>query len=120
MMDIHLGKEYRLPVCESLRTSRIAKCPLGGVDNIFVDDKLESKGYIRLYEYLGGTLYFDEKQKSSNLVLIAGISVNLIKNEHVLHVDKIYSEFGWAKEFIPKLKEQIMNFADFYSLKVRF
>lgn len=121
MMNIDITKEYRMPISESLRTMRIQKCPLDCGDGIFVDDRLESKGFIRIYEYSGGTFYIpantEEMQEfKNNAVPIAGISIS-IPDEVTVHVNKIYCEFGY-EEYIAKLMGQIMNFADFYGLKV--
>lgn len=112
MQNIDFMKEYRLPISESFKKKRMQRCPLDCGDGILVNDQLESEGFIKIYEYLGGTVYLDEVQKSPNVVPIAGISVKILEKEHMVQIDKIYCEFGYD-EFIPELMKQIMNFADF-------
>lgn len=120
-MDIIFEKGYRLPISNSLKTMRIARCPLDGGDNIFVEDMLESDHFIKIYEYLGGTFYIpvdtNEMKHSSKAVPIAGISVSVFEEDEIVQVDKIFCEFG-DEGFISKLMKQVMNFADFYGLKV--
>ena len=121
MMNFDITKEYRLPISESLRGMRIAKCLLDCGDGIFVDDRLETESFIKIYEYLGGTFYVPmsagELEHSSKVVPIAGIKVSVKEAEQIVQVDKIFCEFG-SEEYIAKLLQQVMDFADFYSLKV--
>lgn len=121
MMDIIFEQGYRLPISDSLKTMRLARCPLDGGDNIFVDDRLESDCFIKIYEYLGGTFYIpadaNEMNQYSKVVSIAGISVSVFEEDEIVQVDKIFCEFGYD-EFTTKLMKQVMNFADFYGLKV--
>lgn len=121
MMDIDFLKEYRLPVCDSLREMRIQSHPIDYGNNIFVDDRLESNNYIKIYEYLGGTLYIptsvDELKHSSKVVPVAGIKVSIQKKEQVVQVDKIFCELGY-EDFIAKLMQSVMDYATFYFLKV--
>lgn len=122
MMDMDFTKEYRLPVCDSLREMRIQSHPMDYGNNIFVDDRLESDNYIKIYEYLGGTFYIptsaDELKHSSKVVPVAGIKVSIKEEEQVVQVDKIFCEFGY-EDFIAKLMQQaIMDFATFYCLRV--
>ena len=121
MIDFDITKECRLPVCDSLRTMRIQMNPMDFGSNIFVEDMLEH-GYIKLYEYLGGTFYLpanmeEMKHFQKNVVPIVGIKVLIKEEEQVVQVEKIYCEFGY-EEFIAQLMKQILNFADFYGLRV--
>lgn len=122
MMDIDFTKEYRLPVCDSLREMRIQSHSMDYGSNIFVADRLESNNYIKIYEYLGGTFYVPQnaneiKDYQDNVVPIAGIMVSIMEQDQIVQVDKIYCEFGY-EEYIFKLMEQTMIFADFYGMKV--
>lgn len=120
MMELDFTKRYRVTIDESLRGMRMQKYPMTYGDNIFLEDMLEH-GYIRLYEYLGGTFYIpanaEEMRRSPNVVPIAGILISILEEEGVVQVEKIYCEFGY-EDLIAKLIEQIMNFADFYGLVV--
>ena len=121
MMDFDIMKQYRLPISESLKAMRIQKCPLDCGDGIFVDDQLELDNFIKIYEYTGGTVYVPNTDKmkdyQNNVVPIAGIMVSIIEKEEIVQVDKIFCEFG-HEDFIAKLMQQILNFADFYNMKV--
>jgi len=120
MMNIDIVKGYRLPISESLRTMRILRCPLDCGDGFLVNDQLESNGFIKVCEFTG-TVYIPNaeeiQQFQNNVVPIAGILVSIKEAEQVVQVEKIYCEFGY-EEFIAKLMQQVMNFADFYGLKV--
>lgn len=121
MIDVNFEQEYRIPISESLKTMRIARCPLDCGDGIFVDDRLESNCFIKIYEYLGGTFYVPQnanemKDYQDNVVLIAGIKVSIMEEDQVVQVDKIFCEFG-HEDFIAKLMQQVMDFANFYGLK---
>ena len=114
--------EYRLPVCDSFRKMRIQKCPMNCGTNIFIEDRLESEKYIMLHENKGmGSFYIpidkDDMKHSLNTIPIAGILISIREEEHIVQVDKIYCEIGYEK-FIPELTKQIINYADFYGLKV--
>lgn len=121
MIDVDFTKEYRLPISESLRKMRFQRSTMDCGQNIFVEDRLESEGIIKIYEYIGGTFYLPINANEMNIfrnhvVPIAGISVTIVDEEKV-QIDKIFCEYGYD-EYIPKIMEQIMNFADFYGLKV--
>lgn len=122
MMNTDIMKEYRLPISDSLRKMRIQKCPLDCGDGILVEDTLETNGILKIYENLGGTFYVpqsaDEIQDfPNNVVPVAGIMISTMEEEQIVQVDKIYYEFG-HEEYVTKLIEQIVNFADFYGLRV--
>jgi len=120
MVDIDFMKEYRLPISENFKQSRILRCPLDCGDGIMVNDQLESDGFIKIFEYLGGTVYLSNAEEMNyfpnNVVPVAGISVS-IRGEETVQIDKIFCEFG-HEGFIGKLVQQIINFADFYGLRV--
>ena len=120
MVNIDFTKEHRLPISESLRKSRLQRCLLDYGDGILVDDRLESDGFIKIYECLGGTIYLSSTEEmnhfQNNVVPIAGISVS-IRDGQVVQIDKIFCEFG-HQGFIGILLKQTMSFADFYGLRV--
>lgn len=119
MVDIDVMKECRLPISENLKQSRIMRCPLDCGDRFMVNDQLESNGCIKIFEHLGGTVYISNdgmNYSQNNVVPVAGISVS-IRDKETVQIDKIFCEFGYM-DFISKLMQQIMNFADFYGLRV--
>ena len=121
MMNIDYTKNYRLPISKSLQKMRIHRCPMDCGENIFIVDRLESDGFIKIYEYLNGTFYVPTNTDEindfhNNVVPIATISIS-IRDEQTVQIDKIFCEFG-HEGFIGKLVQQIINFADFYGLRV--
>ena len=87
-----------------------------------IEDRLESEKYIMLYENNGmGSFYIpidkEDIKHSLNTIPIAGILISIREAEQIVQVDKIYCKIEYEK-FIPELMKQVINYADFYGLKV--
>ena len=123
MLDFDYTKEYSLPMDESLRTMRIKRNPVRLEEGLVCNDQLESKGVIQIMEYTGGGLYIqidpnsNSTEQTSNVVMVAEITVDIDLGEREVHVKRIYYEYG-HDELVPILLGQVVNFADFYNCRI--
>lgn len=89
---------------------------LGG--DFIIDDKLESEGTLKIFEYIGGCLYLEpEYLFLENAPVVAGISISRSGNSLILK--EVFCEHGHG-EFIPLLMKQVRHFAEFYCYGVDF
>lgn len=89
---------------------------LGG--NFIIDDRLESEGTIRIFEYIGGCLYLEpEHLFLKNAPVVAGISIS--RSGDSLMLKKVSCGHG-HEESIPLLMNQVGHFADFYGYAMNF
>lgn len=123
MLDYEHGKEYGLPMDESLRLMRIRRYPVQLGENMIVVDRLEASGTIRIYENTGGALNVPMDMDAygmecnTNVVKVAEISVSVTSEEKRVELDRLYCEYGYNDELVPALLDQVMNFADFYNYR---
>ena len=108
-------KENEIVLDDSLRSMRIKESPINSNENLLVEDRLE-RGFLRLYEYLGGLLYIFgddvEKNNSDNVVMIAELEVTVSPEKKQVKLDRIFSEYGYDYENL--MKRQLLHFASFY------
>lgn len=110
--------EKNLITSNELREMRLNghRLQLGG--DFIVDDRLESEGTIRIFEYIGGCLYLGlEHLFPENAPVVAGISISRSGDSLVLK--EVFCEFG-HEGLIPLLAGQVRHFADFYGCHVYF
>ena len=99
-------------VNNELKDMRIRENPIEISGSLLVDDRLEEQGAIKIYEYIGGTLYLEPGHLlSENAPLVAWISIK--KSGNCLKDGRVYHEFGYD-ELEPLLKGQAEHFAEFY------
>lgn len=112
MLDL---KENRIVLDDSLRSMRIKESPMKSDENLLVEDRLE-KGFLRLYEYLGGLLYIFgdavERNNSDNVSMVAEIEITVSPEKKQVKLDRIFSEYGYDYENL--MKRQLLHFASFY------
>lgn len=99
-------------VNNELKDMRIRENPIEISGSLLVDDRLEEQGIIKIYEYIGRTLYLEPGNLlSENAPLVAWISIK--KSGNCLKDGRVYHEFGYD-ELEPLLKGQAEHFAEFY------
>lgn len=109
---------HNLISCSNLKELRISKYPIKSEINLVVEDRLEDEGNLKLYEYLGGTLYVNaENAKMENIVLIAELEVAK-SDEGELLIKKFFCEYGYD-ELASELLDQAIYFAKFYGLNLK-
>lgn len=100
---------------ESLRLMRIREHPIHSSENLLVVDRLE-KGYLQLYEYMGGSLYIssetDGMDQSNNVALVAELKINIKGEKKEVGIDRIFNEFGY--DYVHLMTCQLIHFAEFY------
>lgn len=104
-----MGKVDRPDV--GTKMMRIKEKPIESGELVIVDDRLESEGFLKLYEYVGGPVYLDPLQED-NMAEVAGISIART-NDAEMQVDRIFCEYG-HEDLVPELVEQARHFAEFY------
>lgn len=104
---------------DSLRMMRIREQPIQGRENLIIEDQLE-KGYLRLYEYTGGSLYIPVETAGmdgcNDIAMVGELAVLIIPERKEVKLEKIFSEYGY--EFGELLKDQLRHFADFYGYTI--
>ncbi|MCM1258607.1 MAG: hypothetical protein NC307_12225 [Roseburia sp.] len=104
---------------DSLRMMRIRERPIHSDENLLVMDWLE-KGFLRLYEYTGGSIYISGDaagvNTDNNVAMVGELTVSLLPERKEVKLEKIFSEFGY--EFGDLLKDQLRHFADFYGYTI--
>lgn len=100
---------------ESLRLMRIREQPIHSDENLLVVDRLE-KGFLQLYEYMGGSLYIlsdtDGMIQSSNAALVAEIRISIRDERKEVGIDRIFNEYGY--DYVHLMTCQLIHFAEFY------
>ena len=105
-------RENNSIISNELKDMRIRENSIGISGSLLVDDRLEEQGTIKIYEYIGGTLYLEPGHLlSGNAPLVAWISIK--KSGNCLKDGRVYHEFGYD-ELEPLLKGQAEHFAEFY------
>lgn len=108
-------KENEIVLDDSLRSMRIKESPMKSDENLLVEDWLE-KGFLRLYEYMGGLLYIFsddvEMNNSDNVAMVAELEVTVSPEKKQVKLDRIFSEYGYDYEDL--MKSQLLHFASFY------
>lgn len=105
---------------DSLRLMRIKKSPIRSDENLLIVDWLE-RGFLRLYEYTGGSIYIlgdvpDEMDGCGNVAMVAELTVSLRLERKEVKIEKIFSEYGYEYENL--MKSQLKHFADFYDCSI--
>ncbi len=105
-----------LPIDTTKRKDRLAGCPLRIDGNICIYDRLETEGILLLYEQIGESFYipmdYDELKTCKNLTFVAGISISILENENLVHVDRYFSYYGY-EEYVKQLFDYIGVFAGY-------
>lgn len=100
---------------DGLRLQRIRESPIKSEDNLLTIDWLE-KGFLRLYEYMGGILYIlgddVEMGNSDNVALVAELTVTIDSEKRSVRLSRVFDEFGY--ELAHLMIRQLIHFADFY------
>lgn len=108
-------KENKVVLDDSLRSMRIKESPMKSDENLLVEDRLE-KGFLRLYEYMGGLLYIFgddvEMNNSDNVAMVAELTVTIDSEKRSVRLGKVFDEFGY--ELAHLMIRQLIHFADFY------
>ncbi|MCM1259318.1 MAG: hypothetical protein NC307_15945 [Roseburia sp.] len=111
--------ENNLLMDDSLRLMRIKERPIHSDENLLVMDWLE-KGFLRLYEYTGGSIYISGDaagvNTDNNVAMVAELTVSLLPERKEVKLEKMFSEFGYG--FGELLKDQLRHFADFYGYSI--
>lgn len=115
MINYDFRKEYSLPVDESLKQLRISLHPMRIEENQVVEDHLESRGIIRLYECIGGIYLPMESVYCSNVAMLAEIRISMDMDNRKVCVDRIFCEYGHDEIIQNQLLPQVIYFADFYN-----
>ncbi len=104
---------------DSLRLMRIGEHPIHSDENLLVIDWLE-KGFLRLYEYTGGSIYISGDDAwantDNNVAMVGELTVSLLPERKEVKLERIFSEFGYS--FGDLLKGQLRHFADFYGYSI--
>ena len=103
----------------NLRLMRIREQPIHSDESLLVVDQLE-RGFLRLYEYTGGSIYISEEDAEmiggTNAVMVAELTVSLRPGKKEVKIDRIFNEFGY--ELGDLMKNQLLHFADFYGYTI--
>lgn len=112
-------KELNILKDDSLRLLRIRESPIKSEDNLLAIDWLE-KGFLRLYEYMGGILYIFgddvEINNCNNVALVAELTVTINHKKKEVQLSKIFNEFGY--DYVHLMIRQLIHFADFYGYSI--
>lgn len=105
---------YNTPVDKSMEKLRLSEHKIAISGNFFVEDKLNTKGALKLYEYLGGPILMHLKpSEMDNAVLVASITITTRNDLREIKLGKIFFEYGYDFLAGPMLGE-VLHFADFY------
>lgn len=100
---------------DSLKPIRIKESPMKSEDSLLAEDCLE-KGFLRLYEYMGGILYIlgDDVEMNglNNVTLVAELTVTINNKKKEVKLGKVFNEFGY--DYTHLMIRQLIHFADFY------
>lgn len=106
-----------LPIDTTSRKDRLDKFSLDIDENICIYDRLETEGVLLLYEQIGESFYipmdYDELKTCKNLIFVAGISISILENENLVHMDRYFSYYGY-EEYVKQLFDYIGVFAGYY------
>lgn len=112
-------KKSNILMDDSLRLMRIRGQPIHRDENLLVIDWLE-RGFLRLYEYMGGSIYISndtsEMDGYSNVAMIAELIVSLRVERKEVKIERIFNEYGYNYEDL--LKQQLMHFASYYGFSL--
>lgn len=108
-------KKNNILMDDSLRLMRIKESPIKSEENLLVKDHLE-KGFLRLYEYMGGLLYIlgDDVEMNgfTNVALVAELTVTIDYEKKSVKLGRVFNEFGY--DYTHLMIRQLIHFADFY------
>lgn len=104
---------------DSLRLMRIEEHPIKSDENLLIVDQLE-RGFLQLYEYMGGGLYIstetDEMNQCNNVALVAELTVTIRPEKREVRLNRIFNEFGY--DYVHLMTCQLIHFADFYGFSL--
>lgn len=99
---------------KSMKKLRLSEHKIDIAGNFLVEDELETKGTLKLYEHLGGPiLMYLKPSEMDNAVLIASITITTRPDLRESRLGKIFFEYGYDSLAGPMLR-QMLHFADFY------
>lgn len=99
---------------KSMKKLRLSEHKIDIAGNFLVEDELETKGILKLYEHLGGPILMHLKpSEMDNAVLVASITIAIRQDLRESKLEKIFFEYGYDSLAEPMLG-QVLHFADFY------
>lgn len=100
-----------------LREMRLSGHRMEPGQDLLIEDRLEEKGFLGIYEYTGGCAYL-EPELLENAPLVAGIELEKSGKKGV-RVKKIFYEHG-HEDLVFTMFDQVKHFADFYGFNLAF
>ena len=122
MLKYDYKKEFHLPIEPNLREMRIRMSPIVELENenMFIVDRLESAGVIRVMEHIKGAyvpIDADGLDGCTDAVTLAEIKISVQSEPREVQVGSICFEYGFD-ELVHILMQRILFFGDFYNCKV--
>lgn len=122
MLKYDYKKEYHLQIEPNLREMRIRMSPTVELENenMFIVDRLESAGVIRVMEHIKGVcepIDADGLDGCTDAVTLAEIRVSAQPETREVQVGSIFFEYGFD-DLVHVLMQMILFFSDFYDYKV--
>lgn len=121
MFNYDYKKEYHLLIEPSLREMRLNMTPKVKLEeNMFIVDRLESAGVIRVMEHIQGAcvpIDAEGLDGCTDAVTLTEISVSAHPETKEVLIGRIFFEYGFD-DLVHVLMERILFFADFYGYKV--
>lgn len=102
---------------EELREMRLSGHRMEPGQDLLIEDRLEGKGCLRIYEYTGGCVYL-EPELLEKAPLVAGIELEKM-GEKGVRVKKIFYEYG-HEDLVSAMVEQVKYFVEFYGFNLTF
>lgn len=114
-----MDKRNSILLNDNLRLMRIKEHPIQSDENLQIVDQLE-RGFLRIYEYMGGSIYIlgddIEMNYCNNVVLVAELTVTIRPEKKEVRLNRIFNEFGY--DYVHLLTCQLIHFADFYGFSL--